>query len=42
MYSEKFFNVYFYEQLFFAIFVAKVDTGQFFWEIIAYEQYHIH
>ena len=26
MYSEKFFNVYFYEQMFFEIFVAKGDT----------------
>ena len=36
MYSEKFFNVYFYEQMFFEIFVAKGDTGQFFWKIIAW------
>ena len=27
---QKFFNVYFYEQMFFEIFVAKGDTGQFF------------
>ena len=32
MYSDKFFNVYFYEQMCFGIFVAKGDTGQFlFW-----------
>ena len=30
MYSEKCFNAYFYEQLFFEIFVAKGDRGQFF------------
>ena len=30
------FNVYFYEQMFLEVFVAKRDTGQFFfWEIIA-------
>ena len=33
--SDKFFNVYFYKQMFFKIFVAKGDTGQFFWEVIA-------
>ena len=27
IYSDKFFNAYFYEQLFFKIFVAKWDTG---------------
>ena len=27
MYSDKFFNAYFYEQMFFKIFVAKRDTG---------------
>ena len=32
MYSEKFFNVYFYEQMFFEIFMAKRDTGQTFWD----------
>ena len=26
MYSDKFFNAYFYEQMFFEIFVAKGDT----------------
>ena len=34
MYSDNFFNVYFYEQMFFEIFVAMGDTGQFFLEII--------
>ena len=29
MYSGKLFNVYFYEQMFFEIFVVKGDTGQF-------------
>ena len=27
MYSDKFFNAYFYEQMFFEIFVAKGDTS---------------
>ena len=36
MYSEKIFNAYFYEQMLLEIFVAKVHTGQFFWEIMAY------
>ena len=27
MYSDKFFNAYFYEQMFFKIFLAKPDTG---------------
>ena len=30
MYSEKFFNVYFYEQIFFEIFLANDATSQFF------------
>ena len=30
MYSEKLFNVYFYEKIFFEIFVANGDTGQVF------------
>ena len=30
MYSEKFFNVYFYEQMFFEIFLANDATSQFF------------
>ena len=30
MYLEKFFNAYFYEQMFFEIFVSKGDTIQFF------------
>ena len=30
MYSEKFFGIYFYEQMFFEIFVANGDTGQVF------------
>ena len=30
MYSEKCFSVYFYEKIFFEIFVANGDTGQFF------------
>ena len=29
MYSDKFFNIYFHEQMFFQIFVAKADTVQF-------------
>ena len=42
MHSEKFFSVYFYEQMFFEIFVAKGDTASFFLEVIVYEQYHFH
>ena len=30
MHSEKLFKIYFHEQMFFQIFVAKEDTGQFF------------
>ena len=30
MYSEKFFNVYFYEQMFFETIAVKRDTDQFF------------
>ena len=33
---------HFHEQMVFAIFVAKGDTDQFFWEITAYEQYNFH
>ena len=40
MHSEKFFNIYFYEQIFFQIFVAKGGTGHFFWKIIAYKKYN--
>ena len=29
MYSEKFYNIYFNEQMFFQIFVPKGDTSQF-------------
>ena len=39
MYLEKFLNIYFHEQMVFQIFVAKGDICQFFWKIIAYEQY---
>ena len=42
MYSEKFFIVYFDEQMFFEIFVAKGDTSQFFRDIIAYEQHNFY
>ena len=42
MYSEKCFNIYSNEQMFFQIFVAKVDTGQFFYKIAAYEQNNFH
>ena len=42
MYSDKCFNIYLHEQMFFKFFVAKGDTGQIFWEIIAYEQYNFH
>ena len=41
MYSEKFFNAYLYEQMFFEIFVAKGDAIQFFWEIYL-EQLNLH
>ena len=41
MYSEVF-NIYFHEQIIFQIFVPKGDTGQFFWEIIVYEQHNFH
>ena len=37
MYSEKFFNVYFYEQMFFEIFVAKGWHRSVFREIIAWK-----
>ena len=37
MYSEKFFNIYFNEQIFLKIYLTKGDTGQSFLEIIAYE-----
>ena len=30
MYSDKFFDACFYEQMFFEIFAVKGDTGQFF------------
>ena len=39
MYSEKFFNISFHEQMYFQIFEAKGDTCWFFWEITTYEQY---
>ena len=39
IYSEEFLNIYFHEQTFFQIFVAKGDTCLFFWGKIAYEQY---
>ena len=42
MYSDNFFNIYFHEKMFFQIIVPKGDTGQFFWEIIAYEHYNFH
>ena len=45
MYSEKLFNIYFHEKIFFVFsnFVPwKGDTGQFFLEITAYEQYKFH
>ena len=35
-----FFNIYFHDQIILQIFVAKGDTRQFFWEIIAYEHYN--
>ena len=40
MHSEKFFNIYFHEHMFFQMFVAKGDSGQFFLEVIAYKQYN--
>ena len=36
MYSDKFFNAYFYEQMFFEIFVARETQVSFFWKIIAW------
>ena len=36
---RKFFSIYFHEQMLFQSFVAKRDTGQFFWEIIGHEQH---
>ena len=41
MYSENFFNIYFHEQLFFQIFVARGNTGQVLRNVI-YEQYNFH
>ena len=43
MCSDKFFNIYSHEfRMFFQIFVCKGDTGQFFGETRAYEQYNFH
>ena len=42
MYSEKCFNIYFHEKIFFQIFVAKRVRDQFFREIIACVQYNFH
>ena len=39
MYSEKFFNVFFNMQMFFQIFVAKENTGQFFLRNNSLKQY---
>ena len=40
--SEKLFNICFHEKTFFQIFVTKGDTGQYFWEVKAYQQYNFH
>ena len=42
MCPENFFNIYFHEQMFFKIVVAKGDTVSFFWEVIVYEQYNFY
>ena len=38
----EFFDIYFHEQILFQIFVANGDSGQFYLEIIVYEQYSVH